>query len=316
MTTAILYDQRYLLHDPGAYHPENQERLIRTWKYLESQTWFKELMFLPAKPADVRWVNEVHSTEYIQRVEETVKRGEPYLDSLDVGISEQSYEIALLAVGGALELADNIISKKVNNGFALFRPPGHHAEQNGAMGFCIFNNIAIVAQYLRKKYQLQKILILDWDVHHGNGTQHIFEADPEVLYISLHQYPFYPGTGAAHETGIGKGSGATLNCPMPAGSGDKEYEQAFQEKILPKAAGFAPDIVLISAGFDAHQADPLAQICLSTEFFGWMTARAMEIAEKYSGGRIISLLEGGYNLEQLPRSIAKHLRVLSGMDKE
>ncbi len=180
-----------------------------------------------------------------------------------------------------------------------------------AMGFCLFNNVAILARYLQKHHGLEKILILDWDVHHGNGTQHAFEEDPSVLYASLHQYPFYPGTGAASETGIGRGRGATLNCPMPARSGDAEYEQAFLRKILPTVETFKPQIVLISAGFDAHREDPLAGVCLSTEFFGWMTERMKEAAHQFSGGRLISLLEGGYHLDYLPRCIEAHLKALS-----
>ncbi len=316
MTTGILYDERYLLHDPGSYHPENLDRLVCTWKHLESQDWFSELKKLSPRLADPEWLAEVHSPEYIDRARETIKSGEAYLDCLDVGICEKSFEVALLAAGGSLELTDQIMSGNVKNGFALIRPPGHHAERDIAMGFCILNNVAITTEYLRKKYGLQKILILDWDVHHGNGTQHLFEKDPDVFYMSLHQYPFYPGTGASHETGIDRGKGTTLNCPMPAGAGNKDYEKAFREIILPKAHEFKPDAVLISSGFDAHKDDPMGQICLTTEFFGWMTVRAMEIAEKYSGGRVISLLEGGYNLEELPRSIAKHLRVLAGLDKE
>ena len=190
--------------------------------------------------------------------------------------------------------------------------PGHHAEEDLAMGFCLFNNVAIVARYLQKKHGLDKVLVLDWDVHHGNGTQHSFEEDPSVFYVSLHQYPFYPGTGAGTENGRGKGKDATLNCPMPAGALDQDYEKVFCETILPKIDKFKPNTILISAGFDAHQDDPLADVCLTTPFYGWMTERMMEIADKYSGGRIISLLEGGYNLEALPRCVATHLAVLSG----
>ncbi|MCG8324888.1 MAG: histone deacetylase, partial [Thiotrichales bacterium] len=176
---------------------------------------------------------------------------------------------------------------------------------------CLFNNVAILARYLQKQHGLDKILILDWDVHHGNGTQHLFEEDPSVLYISTHQYPYYPGTGAYTEDGIGKGKGATLNCPMPAGADDVMYETAFMEKILPGIDEFRPDSIIISAGFDAHRQDPLAQINLSTEFFGWMTSRIMEKADAYCDGRILSALEGGYNLQMLPLCVAEHLSVLS-----
>ena len=183
------------------------------------------------------------------------------------------------------------------------RPPGHHAEHDQAMGFCILNNVAILARYLKAVHGLDKVLVLDWDVHHGNGTQHTFEEDPSVLFASTHQYPFYPGTGAWSETGIGKGSGATLNCPMPAGSDDNDYEAAFMEKILPAIDQFKPEFIIISAGFDAHRDDPLGEINLSTGFYGWMTDRIMEMADKHAGGRIVSVLEGGYNLAMLPLCI-------------
>ena len=205
-----------------------------------------------------------------------------------------------------------MISGKIENGFGLLRPPGHHAEKEFAMGFCLFNNIAILARYLQIKHTLEKILILDWDVHHGNGTQHTFEEDPSVLYISLHQYPFYPGSGALWETGAGKGKGATLNCPVRASSDNAVYEEAFRTRILPKIDSFKPDAILISAGFDAHDQDPLADIRLTSDFFGWMSLRMMEVAAKYAGGRLLSLLEGGYNLDVLPECVAKHLEVLTG----
>jgi acetoin utilization deacetylase AcuC-like enzyme len=230
---------------------------------------------------------------------------------MDVSVSKKSFNVALQAAGSAMELADQIISAKIDNGFALLRPPGHHAENSMALGFCLFNNVAILARYLQQQHGLDRVLIMDWDVHHGNGTQHTFEDDPSVLYISTHQYPYYPGTGAWFETGIGRGVGATLNCPMAAGSGDLEFEAAFMEKILPKIDQFRPEIFIISAGFDAHVNDPLGNINLSTEFFGWMTRVLMEQADKYAKGRLISLLEGGYNLKMLPLCIAEHLKVIS-----
>jgi acetoin utilization deacetylase AcuC-like enzyme len=183
-----------------------------------------------------------------------------------------------------------------------------------ALGFCLFNNVAILARYLQKEHGFDKVMILDWDVHHGNGTQHSFEEDPSVLYISTHQYPFYPGTGAYYEEGTGRGHGATLNCPMPAGSTDRDYEKAFMERILPKIDHFRPEFVILSAGFDAHQEDPLAQMELSTEFYGWMSERMLEMAERHASGRIVSVLEGGYNLDQLPLCVEQHLAVLSGND--
>lgn len=312
MTTAIAYDPAYLDHDTGSGHPERRERLIATMDFLEKQDWFKSLKRLSPRVAEREWVEEIHDSRYMDRAADACRVGLPYLDTLDVSISEQSYGIAMLATGAALKLADRLIAGDISNGFGLIRPPGHHAEHGTAMGFCLFNNIAILARYLQKQYGLEKILILDWDVHHGNGTQHTFEEDPSVLYVSLHQYPFYPGTGAVSETGIGRGQGATLNCPMVAGATDEDYQRAFTESILVKVNSYKPEFVLISAGFDAHVADPLAQVCLSTSCYTWMTERAMELADQHAEGRLISLLEGGYNLNMLPLCVAEHLKVLSG----
>jgi len=314
VATGLLFDERYLEHKTGKGHPECPERLQATYRYLQKLPWFSKLKAIKPKSADESWIRTTHSQAYINHAKEVCESGFAYLDTQDVGVSKKSFEIAKLAVGGALAVADNVIQGDLTNGFALLRPPGHHAEEDLAMGFCLLNNVAIVARYLQKKHNLDKVLIFDWDVHHGNGTQHSFEEDPSVFYVSLHQYPFYPGTGAATETGRGKGKDATLNCPMPAGALDQDYEKAFCETILPKIDEFKPNTILISAGFDAHQDDPLADVRLTTPFYGWMTERMMEIADKYSGGRIISLLEGGYNLEALPRCIATHLAVLSGSE--
>ncbi len=312
MTTGFLYDDRFLDHDAGARHPERRERLISTMAHLQSQDWFEQLQSLSPRVADESWIGNVHSSDLIARARQACEHELPFLDVMDVGVSRDSFDVALLAAGGALELADRVVSGEVDNAFALCRPPGHHAERNQALGFCLFNNVAIAARYLQKHHGLDKILILDWDVHHGNGTQHSFEDDPSVLYVSTHQYPYYPGTGARSENGIGRGEGATLNCPMPAGAGDEQYRAAFVEKILPKIDEFAPEFIIVSAGFDAHADDPLANICLSTEFFGWMSSRAMEAAEQHCGGRLISLLEGGYNINKLPLCVDVHLQVLAG----
>lgn len=310
--TGFLYDPAFLSHRTGEHHPECPERLVQTLQHLETLPWFGKLKTIAPKPVEIDWIAQIHSAKYIQRVEQSCREGFRMLDTPDVGVSSASYEVAMLAAGGTLKLADAMMRGTIDNGFALLRPPGHHAESEYAMGFCLFNHVAILARYLQKKHGLEKILILDWDVHHGNGTQHSFEDDPSVLYISLHQFPFYPGTGDWSETGTGRGRGATLNCPMPAGATDEDYEKAFMEKVLPKINSFRPDAILISAGFDAHAKDPLASVCLSTEFFGWMSERMMEAAHKHSEGRLISLLEGGYNLHVLPECVARHLEVLSG----
>lgn len=314
LTTGLLHDPRFLIHDAGPGHPEQPARLSASLEYLQTLPWFQELEQIKPRAAEEDWVAEIHSWEYMKRAKTSCREGRTHLDTQDVGICEASYDTAMLAAGGALELADAVMAGSVKNGFAMLRPPGHHAEEDFAMGFCLFNNAAILARYLQKKHGLEKILILDWDVHHGNGTQHAFYEDPSVFYASLHQFPFYPGTGAILEKGIGRGKGTTLNCPMPAGSGDKEYEEAFQKKIFPAVESFKPDAMILSAGFDAHTKDPLAGINLTTEFFGWMTGCVMEMAERHSEKRIISLLEGGYNLEHLPQSIAAHLAVLAGKE--
>ena len=299
-------------HQTGAGHPECAERLSVTMEHLSTLPLQEKLKHYEPLSVEQEFIEANHSSAYLTRARQTCAGGSAFLDSLDVTVSEASYDVALKAAGATLALAQGVINEEISNGFALVRPPGHHAEHDQAMGFCILNNVAILARYLRAVHGLDKVLILDWDVHHGNGTQHTFEGDPSVLFASTHQYPFYPGTGAWSETGIGKGRGATLNCPMPAGSDDKDYEAAFMEKILPAIDQFKPEFIIISAGFDAHTDDPLGEINLSTGFYGWMTDRIMEMADKHAGGRIVSVLEGGYNLAMLPLCIEEHLKGLSG----
>ena len=300
-------------HHTGAGHPECAERLSVTMEHLSALPLYDELKHYEPLPVEQKLIEANHSSAYLTRARQTCASGSTYLDSLDVTVSEASYDVALKAAGATIALAEGVINEEISNGFALVRPPGHHAEKDQAMGFCILNNVAILARYLQTVHGLDKVLILDWDVHHGNGTQHTFEEDPSVLFASTHQYPFYPGTGAWSETGIGKGRGATLNCPMRAGSDDNDYEAAFMEKILPAIDQFKPEFIIISAGFDAHRDDPLGEINLSAGFYGWMTARIMEIADKHTGGRIVSVLEGGYNLTMLPLCIEEHLKGLSSV---
>jgi acetoin utilization deacetylase AcuC-like enzyme len=310
MTTAFLYDPRFLEHDAGYNHPERPERLTAVINHVSALPWFSGLSPVTPQPATMDQIETIHALSYIRRAKRSCRDDDPFLDTPDVGISRKSAEIAFLAAGGAIAVADSVMSGKSKNGFALLRPPGHHAENSSAMGFCLFNNIAITAKHIQKLYGVHKVLIVDWDVHHGNGTQHSFEDDPSVLYVSLHQYPFYPGTGSAGQTGIGRGEGYTLNCPMTAGSGDTQYMNAWTEKILPKLNGYQPQVILISAGFDAHQKDPLASMNLSTQCFGWMTDQLKEIAERYCGGKIISMLEGGYDLAALSECVSEHLEHL------
>lgn len=316
MTTGFHYDPIYLQHQPGAGHPERPARLEAAIAHLRQQHWFDALRSIPGRAAELDWIHTIHAPEYVARAEQACASGQPYLDVQDVGISADSYRAALHAAGAAMALADEVVTRRVDNAFALMRPPGHHAEASLALGFCLFNNAAVLARYLQREHGLDKILILDWDVHHGNGTQHSFEDDPSVMYVSLHQYPYYPGTGAVSETGTGAGVGATLNCPMNAGSGDAQYQQAFTERVLPAVKRFGPDAVVLSAGFDAHADDPLAQVNLSTQCYAWMTQRMLEVADQHANGRIISLLEGGYDLRALSDCVAMHVAHLSGNGTE
>ena len=311
-TTGFIFDQAFLHHQTGAGHPECAARLSATMKHLTTLPLYEDLEYYKPLPVEQEFIAANHSPAYLDRARQTCANGYSFLDSMDVTVSEASYDVAIKAAGATLALAEGVINQEIDNGFALVRPPGHHAEYDQAMGFCILNNVAILARYLQARHGLDKVMILDWDVHHGNGTQHTFEEDPSVLFVSTHQYPFYPGTGAWSETGIGRGSGATVNCPMRAGSGDEDYEAAFMEKVLPAIDEFKPEFIIISAGFDAHRDDPLGEINLSTGFYGWMTARVMEMADRHAGGRIVSVLEGGYNLAMLPLCIEEHLKALSG----
>ncbi len=310
--TLLCADQRFRAHQTGAGHPECPARLSAIEKMLGRCSWASELKRTAPQPAQLEWVEELHSYDYIRRAKKACGLGETFLDTRDVSIGSESFDVALLAVGAGLAIADEVMSGAFDNAFAMIRPPGHHAERNQALGFCLFNNVGIVARYLQKFHHLDKIAILDWDVHHGNGTQHAFEEDPSVFYISTHQYPYYPGTGHHSETGFGRGAGATLNCPLAAGSGDLDYERVFVEKVLPALNRFKPEAIIVSAGFDAHQDDPLADMMVTTACFRWMTSRVMECADRHSSGRILSLLEGGYNLEKLAECVVAHLAVLSG----
>lgn len=311
MPTGFAYDQKFLDHDTGFGHPEKAARASTIIAHLHRASWFNQLTTVAPQRAQPELIETVHSGAYRRRAAAACADGLPYLDSMDVAISRDSYDVALLAAGAPLALADAMIAGEISNGFALVRPPGHHAEADAALGFCLFNNIAILARYLQNHHGLEKIAIVDWDVHHGNGTQHCFESDPSVFYVSLHQYPFYPGTGGVSEIGEGRGRGSVLNCPMPAGATDSAYERAFAQQIIPALGNFAPQAVLISAGFDAHRDDPLANVALSTNAFTWMSERLLEIAEKHAEGRLISVLEGGYHLQRVAECVGVHLNALS-----
>jgi acetoin utilization deacetylase AcuC-like enzyme len=314
MKTGFVYHDKFLTHDTGAGHPEKPERLKAITAHLQQIGLWQKLHHLMIDTAPLEIIYKVHTPDHVKLIKDrsllAAKNGYSALDQGDTVVSQDSYEVALLAVGGVLAAVDAVMSGVLNNVFCVVRPPGHHAESTTPMGFCLFNNAAIAARYAQEKFGLKRIAIVDWDVHHGNGTQEIFYSDPSVFYISLHQSPFYPGTGLQTEIGEGEGRGFNLNCPMRAGSGEKEYFEAFQREIIPKLHGYMPELIIISAGFDAHKDDPLANINLTDDSFRIMTEMVSDIADKYSEGKIISVLEGGYNLNSLSNSVKKHLNVL------
>ncbi|MFP6625832.1 MAG: histone deacetylase [Deltaproteobacteria bacterium] len=308
-TTGVVVDQRFRLHDTGPGHPECPERLEVLEDLLASPA-FSDLPRIAARPADADEIARVHTSAHLKAVAASAGRAFTQLDP-DTVASAASFEAARLAAGAALELADAVMDGSVDNGFAALRPPGHHAERDRPMGFCLFNNVAVVARHLRVVHGLERVLIVDWDVHHGNGTQHTFYDDPSVMYVSLHQYPFYPGSGGPQEIGRGGGLGRTVNVPMAAASANADYYGAFGQIILPIARQFAPQFVLVSAGFDAHRDDPLAMVDLDTQAFAEMTHALSAVAEASARGRLLLLLEGGYNLRALSDSVAAVLGALA-----
>jgi acetoin utilization deacetylase AcuC-like enzyme len=308
--TGFVYDDIYLRHQTGAGHPERPERLTAIVDQLQRDGLLGDLLRLKPVAAAPDSIAAVHTVEYVEHVRRSCQSGTAYLDSADTPVCRDSYEVALVAAGGVQAAIDAVMEGKVRNAFCAIRPPGHHALKDKAMGFCLFNNVAIAARYIQQKHKLAKVLIVDWDVHHGNGTQAIFYDDPTVFYFSVHQSPFYPGTGSVEERGQGKGLGSKLNAPLPAGSDDAEYRKVFEQQLQPAAAAFKPDFVLISAGFDSGRNDLLGRMKLTPEGYAALTRIVKGIAGQYSHGRLVSVLEGGYNLETLAASVAAHLRVL------
>jgi acetoin utilization deacetylase AcuC-like enzyme len=306
-TLGFVYDPLYLEHRPPAGHPERPERLAHLVHSLKRDGLWDALEHIAPAAATDGQLLAVHAAGHIDYLRRrTVVGGGPVDDAGETFISERSLDAALLAAGGVVSAIDAVLEGKMGAAFCAVRPPGHHAEREKAMGFCLFNNVAVGARHARFQHGVDRVAILDWDVHHGNGTQHIFEDDPTVLYISLHQYPFYPGTGARHERGVGPGEGFTLNFPLPAGTGEAVYLSLFEKEIVPALERFRPGLLLLSAGFDAHQDDPLANMALSAHSFGKFTDQVKGIAP------IVSVLEGGYDLEALSLSVEEHLRALMG----
>jgi len=295
MKAALVYDPIYLEHDTGS-HPENSRRLTAMMSHLEETGMKDKLVMLSPRAASVEEIQMVHAAEYVSQTESTAERGGGWLDP-DTVMCPRSYEVALYAVGGLLTAVEAVMKGEVDSAFALVRPPGHHATHNQAMGFCIFNNVAIAAKFALTNFNIDRVLIADFDVHHGNGTQDTFYADPKVLYFSTHEYPFYPGTGRMDETGTGEAKGSTVNFPMSAGWGDEEYLRAFNEVLIPVARRFQPQLILVSAGFDPHWADNLAMMEVSVTGFAQMVKVLKELASELCGGRLVFTLEGGYNLQ-------------------
>ncbi len=304
-TVGFLYSDIFLEHTPPSGHPERADRLRAITNHLHNCGLFDQLSHINPTPARKEHILVVHSKSHHDLVKKTCESGGGLLDDGDTHAVRKSYDVAMLASGAVLNAIDAIVAKAVSSVFCAVRPPGHHAERDAPMGFCLFNSVAVGARYAQQKHGMSRIAILDWDVHHGNGTQHVFEEDPTVFYCSLHQYPFYPGTGAKNERGKGDGKGFTLNIPLPAGTGEERYISALKEEVVPALKKFSPDLLIISAGFDAHRDDPLGGMKLTETSFAKMTEAVKGIAP------IVSVLEGGYNLNALARSVENHLRELA-----
>lgn len=310
--TGYLYDSRYLLHDTGPYHPERAERLEAIHSGIQSAGILPHLTMIEARRVEMKWVQTVHTDTYLRRFEELCLAGRRTLDCEDNQMCPDTWETALLAAGGVLEAARMIMAGELDNAFCAVRPPGHHAESGEAMGFCYLNNVAIAARYVQMAWGVERVGIIDFDVHHGNGTQHVFENDPTVYYYSIHQHPSftYPGTGREFEYGKGTGYGYTKNSPVLPGQSNEEYRRLIEKDLLPAYDAFMPQVIILSTGFDAHKDDEMADMHLTTEGFSWIMRTMMKMAEKYSQNRLLSVLEGGYCLERLPELAADHVSIL------
>lgn len=309
MTAGLYYDKRFLDHDTGQGHPERPDRLRAVIKHLNDSGRWDRLKHPPFKPASREAIERVHIPAYIDRLEQACKAGKPFIDVADSVISIESAQIAYLMAGAALDAVDQVVAGKLDRAFVLGRPPGHHAERDRSMGFCLFSNVAVAAEHWIAKHKAKRVAILDFDVHHGNGTQHHFEDRADVLFISIHQHPAtcYPGTGFAEETGKGKGKGTTLNVPLMPGGGDDMYAEVMSDIVMPAIKAYKPEAMLISAGFDAATDDPLAQMDVSTDGFAMIAKHLRDYADEALAGKYVTLLEGGYDLTALSEGVAAYL---------
>lgn len=310
MPTGYVFDEICTKHNLAG-HPENARRLTAVMDYLANANLLPALTPAPCRPASREELLRCHHPRYIQLVEETSRGGGGMLDP-DTYTNEFSYEAAIKSVGGLIDLTAAVLEGKLDNGFALVRPPGHHATYSRAMGFCLFANVALAARAARFDYGLERVAIIDFDVHHGNGTQAILDEDPSILFVSSHQYPYYPGTGALGEIGRGEARGTKVNLPLKPYVGDAGFSQLYGEVVFPLLRRFQPELILVSAGFDAHWDDPLASLGLSLTGYHWLTRRLVDLAGELCAGRIVFTLEGGYNLQVLAPGVGNVFRVLLG----
>ncbi|HEX9931011.1 MAG TPA: histone deacetylase [Pyrinomonadaceae bacterium] len=311
MRTALVHHPICLKHDTGEGHPETAARYTVVMDALRSDgALWQNLIEIEAPAAPRGNILACHTPQHFKRIENAAEEGVEYLDA-DTIVSLQSFEVGLHGAGAACRAVDAVMSGEANNAFVAMRPPGHHATREAAMGFCLFNNAAIAARYAQQKYkEIERVAIVDWDVHHGNGTQGIFFDDPTVFFFSIHQYPWYPGTGSRGETGHGRGRGFTLNVPVKAQTPAKEQRRMFEAAIENIAGQFKPDLIIVSAGFDAHRTDPLGQLQLENEDFVSLTRTVKNWAKEVCGGKVVSCLEGGYNLKTLGETVRAHVSEL------
>ena len=314
MSLGFVYDRRFLDHDTGDVHPEHPARLRVILDALQKEGLLEQMVPIPFRQAKAEEIAMVHEPAYVDLVRMACDEGFTSIGSPDTRLCAKSYDVAALAVGGVMAACDAVMAGQVSRAFCAVRPPGHHAEADRAMGFCLFNNVAVAAEHLIRNHGLRRVAIVDFDAHHGNGTQHLFEARRDVLYISIHERPGsigFPGTGEETEIGTGDGRGFTLNVPLNHGAGDAEYRAAFEGKILPTIQEYGPEFVLLSAGFDALATDTISHLGLESTSYGWIAMRLREVGVRLAEGRAVSILEGGYSLDHLGPAVATHVRELA-----